>query len=56
MPCCGGWRASANGLLAGLDTAALDTPEWLMQRWSAHYGDETARAIALPIVTSRRST
>jgi 16S rRNA (cytosine967-C5)-methyltransferase len=26
---------------------ALDTPGWLMARWSRHYGAETARAIAL---------
>ena len=25
---------------------ALDTPEWLMQRWTAAFGHETARAIA----------
>src|SRR3954447_19020355 len=33
--------------LAGLDTALLDTPEWLMERWTAHYGVATARAIAV---------
>jgi 16S rRNA (cytosine967-C5)-methyltransferase len=33
-------------LLAGLDTVPLDTPEWLMQRWIAHYGEAKARAIA----------
>jgi 16S rRNA (cytosine967-C5)-methyltransferase len=32
---------------AGLDTALLDTPEWLMQRWIAQYGDTAARAIAM---------
>jgi 16S rRNA (cytosine967-C5)-methyltransferase len=32
--------------LAGVDTIALDTPDWLMQRWIAHYGTDTARAIA----------
>jgi 16S rRNA (cytosine967-C5)-methyltransferase len=32
--------------LSTLDAVALDTPEWLMQRWSAHFGDATARAIA----------
>src|SRR5215472_5775439 len=32
--------------LSGLDTIALDTPDWLMRRWSANYGSETARAIA----------
>jgi 16S rRNA (cytosine967-C5)-methyltransferase len=31
--------------LAGLDTALLDTPDWLMQRWIAHYGQTAARAI-----------
>jgi 16S rRNA (cytosine967-C5)-methyltransferase len=30
---------------AGVD-ASLDTPEWLMRRWSERYGQETARAIA----------
>src|SRR5712691_11584018 len=32
--------------LAGLDTIALDTPDWLMARWLRSYGTETARAIA----------
>ena len=32
--------------LAGLDAAVLDTPEWLMARWIATYGEATARAIA----------
>ena len=32
--------------LAALDTALLDTPNWLMRRWIAHYGEATARAIA----------
>jgi 16S rRNA (cytosine967-C5)-methyltransferase len=32
--------------LAGLDAAVLDTPEWLMARWTATYGETTARAIA----------
>jgi 16S rRNA (cytosine967-C5)-methyltransferase len=32
--------------LAGLDTVALDTPGWLMERWVATYGEATARAIA----------
>ena len=35
------------GELAGLDTAALDTPDWLMARWLRNYGADTARAIAL---------
>jgi 16S rRNA (cytosine967-C5)-methyltransferase len=33
-------------LLAALDPIALDTPDWLMRRWIAHYGEATARAIA----------
>jgi 16S rRNA (cytosine967-C5)-methyltransferase len=32
--------------LAALDTALLDTPDWLMRHWIAHYGEATARAIA----------
>ena len=32
--------------LASIDTADLDTPEWLMTRWTAAYGAVTARAIA----------
>ena len=32
--------------LSGLDTTALDTPDWLLARWAKSYGDETARAIA----------
>ena len=34
------------GDLAAIDTARLDTPEWLMVRWRAHYGEKTAHAIA----------
>src|SRR6516164_3745593 len=33
--------------LAALDTTTLDTPDWLMRRWSSVYGAATARAIAL---------
>jgi 16S rRNA (cytosine967-C5)-methyltransferase len=42
-------RVAGDGaqLLAGLDTAALDTPDWLMARWLRNYGADTARAIAL---------
>src|SRR6202167_768827 len=29
------------------DAALLDTPEWLMQRWIANYGADTAHAIAV---------
>src|SRR5580704_18064052 len=32
--------------LAGVDTTLLDTPNWLMGRWVAAYGTETARSIA----------
>jgi 16S rRNA (cytosine967-C5)-methyltransferase len=32
--------------LADLDTASLNTPNWLMRRWIARYGEDTARAIA----------
>ncbi len=32
--------------LATFDTAALDTPDWLLARWTATYGEATARAIA----------
>jgi 16S rRNA (cytosine967-C5)-methyltransferase len=32
--------------LASLDTVALDTPAWLLARWTAAYGEATARAIA----------
>jgi 16S rRNA (cytosine967-C5)-methyltransferase len=33
-------------LLAPLDTPILDTPEWLLARWTQHYGTATAHAIA----------
>ena len=33
--------------LGGLDTAVLDTPEWLMARWVKTYGEATARDIAM---------
>ena len=32
--------------LAALDAVALDTPEWLLKRWTQTYGEATARAIA----------
>ena len=32
--------------LATLDTPSLDTPPWLMTRWTNHYGGDTAREIA----------
>ncbi len=33
--------------LSSLDTAFLDTPEWLMARWVKTYGEATARDIAM---------
>ena len=33
-------------LIATQDAARLNTPDWLWQRWSEAYGEETARAIA----------
>ena len=35
-----------DALLAYIDSARLDTPEWLWERWVATYGEQTARAIA----------
>jgi len=32
--------------LATLDSPALDTPDWLLARWTANYGAEAAHAIA----------
>jgi 16S rRNA (cytosine967-C5)-methyltransferase len=32
--------------LAAFDTVALDTPGWLLARWTQTYGEDTARAIA----------
>jgi 16S rRNA (cytosine967-C5)-methyltransferase len=32
---------------AKLDAPRLNTPDWLWQRWSAQYGEQTTRAIAL---------
>ena len=34
------------GRVAAHDAAALNTPSWLWQSWTRHYGEETARAIA----------
>ncbi len=36
---------------AALDPAEQDVPAWLMARWRAAYGDETARRIALASLT-----
>src|SRR5271166_5617501 len=34
-------------MLGAVDTILLDTPVWMMQRWTRRYGADTARAIAL---------
>ncbi len=41
-------RAASEGaaLVAGQDAARMNTPGWLWRRWSTHYGEATARAIA----------
>ena len=41
-------RVAANGAerLRSLDAAALDTPAWLLARWTKNFGADTARAIA----------
>ena len=44
--CCAASPARARSASPGLDTIALDTPDWLMARWLRNYGAETARAIA----------
>jgi 16S rRNA (cytosine967-C5)-methyltransferase len=33
--------------LGAVDAATLDTPDWLLARWTRNYGTDTARAIAL---------
>lgn len=33
-------------ILAAMDGAAVDTPGWMLERWSAAYGEENAGAIA----------
>src|SRR5262249_57411043 len=42
-----GVAREGSGRLAAIDGRALDTPEWLMARWIAAYGEPTARAIAV---------
>jgi 16S rRNA (cytosine967-C5)-methyltransferase len=34
------------GVLAGLDRPRVSTPDWLWARWTGHYGEPIARAIA----------
>jgi 16S rRNA (cytosine967-C5)-methyltransferase len=38
--------AEKGAILADQDAVALDTPRWMMERWSEAYGVDTARAIA----------
>ncbi len=40
-------RVAQNRDRVQADDAVRDTPEWLLKRWTAHYGAEQARAIAL---------
>ena len=39
-------RVAQNRNVIGAEAASLDTPQWLMARWSDRYGADTARAIA----------
>ena len=44
----------AAGDLAAIEPDAPDTPAWMMQRWSRHYGEDTAQAIARALAARRR--
>ena len=57
-----GWKGLVNGVLRtlararneildGRDAAALNTPEWLWQRWVGQYGEVQARAFAAAHLT-----
>ena len=37
------------GLVEELESQTLDIPAWLLARWSAHYGEATAKAMALAL-------
>ena len=39
-------RVAQNREALAADSPARDTPDWLLKRWSIHYGEDTARAIA----------
>jgi 16S rRNA (cytosine967-C5)-methyltransferase len=39
-------RVAQNRATFALDDTVRDTPEWLLQRWTRHYGPDVARAIA----------
>ena len=40
-------RVTQNRAAIDLAESTRDTPDWLLKRWTAHYGAETARAIAI---------
>ena len=40
-------RVTQNRAAINLAESTRDTPDWLLKRWTAHYGAETARAIAI---------
>ena len=40
-------RVTQNRAAIDLAESTRDTPAWLLKRWTAHYGAETARAIAI---------
>ena len=42
-------------LIAEVQGQPIDLPPWLLARWSAHYGEETARQSRRRSATSRRS-
>ena len=46
MRCCARWRPAAPGLLDENAAPLLNTPAWLMERWTAAFGVDTAQAIA----------
>src|SRR3974390_2475125 len=37
------------GIIEEVGTQTLDVPGWLLSRWNAHYGETTAREIALAL-------
>src|SRR5450432_3050254 len=39
----------AQGLIDEISTQTLDLPPWMLARWSAHYGEATAREMALAL-------
>ncbi len=53
--CCGGSPATARSFWPLPTPSLLDTPDWLMARWTKTYGADLARAIAEANGMSRRS-